>query len=98
MVNMSNLTMFLMIKTFSNNLVITIYDIIISKQAAKFIKSLQPGYRNKIKIIFNSLRENPYSYPYKKIRGETNLYRIRVGNYRILYEINKENNLVIYQN
>ncbi|MEM2259425.1 MAG: type II toxin-antitoxin system RelE/ParE family toxin [Candidatus Thermoplasmatota archaeon] len=30
-----------------------------------------------------------------KIRGEINLYRIRLGKHRILYEIDRENNRVI---
>ncbi|WP_337954342.1 type II toxin-antitoxin system RelE/ParE family toxin [Aciduliprofundum sp. MAR08-339] len=41
------------------------------------------------------LRQNPYAYPYKKIRGENNTYRIRVGKYRILYEIDKINMQII---
>jgi len=65
------------------------YDILFTKQAAKFVRSLDEGYRNKLREIFEELRINPFSWPYKKIRGETNLYRIRVGVYRILYEINR---------
>jgi len=65
------------------------YEIVFTKQAAKFIQSLDKGYRNKFREIVESLRINPFSWPYKKIRGEINLYRIRVGTYRILYEINR---------
>jgi len=71
------------------------YEIIFSKKAAKFISSLPEGYKNKIKETVSVLKENPYGYPYKKIRGETNVYRIRVGEYRILYEIDKNDNLII---
>ncbi len=71
------------------------YEILFSKKAAKFVSNLPPGYKNKLKEILSALKENPYSYPYKKIRGETNLYRIRIGKYRILYEINKDKNQII---
>ena len=73
------------------------YEIIISGKAAKFISDLPPGYKSKIKEILLTLKDNPYGYPYKKIKGETNLYRIRVGKYRILYEvnINKDNKQII---
>ena len=71
------------------------YKIIISKKASEFILQLDKGYKNKIKTILYSLKNNPFSYPYKKIRGETNLYRIRVGKYRILYEVNKKENLIV---
>ena len=53
------------------------------------------NYKNKIKEILTVLKDNPYAYPYKKIRGETNLYRIRIGKYRILYEISKEYNKIV---
>ena len=41
-----------------------------------------------------SLAANPYPPGYKKLIGYDNQYRIRVGNYRILYEI-KGNELLI---
>lgn len=46
------------------------YEIIFSKRAAKFISELPKGYRNKIKEILKVLQQNPYSYPYKKIKSE----------------------------
>lgn len=48
---------------------------------------LKPLAKIGVKKIFETLTINPYGYPYKKIKGEQNLYRIRVGGYRILYEI-----------
>jgi len=71
------------------------YDVILSKKAAKFISNLPSDYKDKIRTILSVLKENPYGYPYKKIRGETSLYRIRVGKYRILYEVDKRNRRVI---
>jgi len=65
------------------------YEIIFTRQAVKFVQSLDKGYRNKIREIIEKFKVNPFSWPYKKIRGETNLFRIRVGKYRILYEINR---------
>jgi len=71
------------------------YEIIFSRHAVKFISALPQNYKNKFKEILEILKENPYAYPYKKIRGETNLYRIRIGKYRIMYEINKKQNQII---
>jgi mRNA interferase RelE/StbE len=72
------------------------YELIFSKEVARFIESLDKGYKRKIKEILEALRGNPFSYPYKKIRGEQNLYRIRVGKYRILYEVEiKKDRIVI---
>ena len=63
------------------------YEVVFTKKACKFIISVQKAYKEKIRAVVEHLRENPFSYPYKKIRRETNLYRIRVGKYRILYEV-----------
>ena len=65
------------------------YAVVFSKKAARFVEKLDRGYKDKVKKITEILRENPFAYPYKKIRGEPNLYRIRVGKYRILYEIDR---------
>ena len=72
-----------------------VYEIIFSRKAAKFILSMPKKYREKIKNILENLRENPYAYPYKKIKGEVNVYRIRIGRYRLLYEVDKKNGRII---
>jgi mRNA interferase RelE/StbE len=42
------------------------------------------------------LAEDPYREGVRKIKGSDDLYRIRVGDYRVLYEIDdKEKNLMI---
>ena len=64
------------------------YKVEFKKQAFKFIQNLDKKTQDKLEKIFNSLSENPFSMPYKKIVGFDNMYRIRVGEYRILYTIN----------
>ncbi|MCK4848609.1 MAG: type II toxin-antitoxin system RelE/ParE family toxin [Candidatus Heimdallarchaeota archaeon] len=63
------------------------YEILFSRKAAKAIRSLPKIYQKRLKEILSSLKINPYSYPYKKIQGEVGLYRIRLGKFRILYEV-----------
>ncbi|MBN1168132.1 MAG: type II toxin-antitoxin system RelE/ParE family toxin [Methanospirillaceae archaeon] len=65
----------------------TEYQIIIHRKNLAFIKELQPSYQNKIRDILKTLGSNPFAYPYTKIRGEEHIFRIRVGEYRILYEV-----------
>ena len=71
------------------------YEVIFTKKAAKQVRNLQDAHRRKLKEIIVALSENPFSYPYKKIRGEEHTYRIRVGQFRILYEVDDENNRVV---
>lgn len=59
------------------------YKIEYEKQALKFIKS-QP--QNQIKRIFKAVGALPDG-DIKKLKGATELYRLRVGDYRILYTI-----------
>ena len=64
------------------------YEVIISKRAAKEIKDLP---RQEIPRIFQkikSLGEDPRPPGCKKLSGkEEELYRIRSGNYRVVYSI-----------
>ncbi len=63
------------------------YEIIFSREAKKNISELDHGYKTKLKIILKNLSEHPFSYPYKKLKGKENTYRIRLGKYRIIYYV-----------
>jgi len=69
--------------------VIEIYQIFISKNAEKFIGQLKPAHLSKFKEIVTELKKSPFNYPYKKIRGKKNTYRIRIGDIRVLYYVDK---------
>jgi len=71
------------------------YEIGFTRKAAEFIRSLPKGQKEKLRKFLELMKDNPFSHPYRKIRGETNLYRIRLGKYRMLYEINEELKKVI---
>jgi mRNA interferase RelE/StbE len=43
-----------------------------------------------IRNVLNSLGEEPRPVGCKKLIGSKNRWRIRIGNYRILYEINDD--------
>ncbi|QJD83277.1 type II toxin-antitoxin system RelE family toxin [Cohnella herbarum] len=73
------------------------YRVIFSGEAEKSLKNLE---KDTIRRIFNALQqlsEKPYENPHtKKMKGkEGNYYRLRVGSYRVIYEI-KNNELIIY--
>ena len=66
------------------------YEIIFTEKASNFAEKLPKANKRKLKEILEKLKENPFSYPYRKIKGESNLYRIRIGTYRILYEVDEK--------
>ena len=62
------------------------YKLVVEKYALKNIAKINPSHLPAIKDSIASLAVNPRPQGYKKLKG-TNAYRIRCGNYRIIYEI-----------
>ena len=63
------------------------YQINFSKKASKNLDKIQdPNYSN-IKSAIINLAENPRPSGYIKLKNRGNAYRIRVGDYRVIYEI-----------
>jgi mRNA interferase RelE/StbE len=60
------------------------YRVVIKKRAKKFIDKLPKN--EKIRIVA-AIEELPYGRNIKLMKGHENLYRLRIGEYRILYTI-----------
>lgn len=60
------------------------YRIILKKKAKKFIDKLPKN--EKIRIV-HALEQLPNGEDTKTLKGYTDLFRLRVGNYRIIYKI-----------
>jgi mRNA interferase RelE/StbE len=65
------------------------YTVLIERYAQKQIMKLGKKAIPVIKAAIAGLADNPRPYGYKKLKGEE-AYRIRVGDYRIIYEINDD--------
>ena len=66
------------------------YQIIIHKQALKELVQLPKKDNQKIRLAIDKLAENPRPVGCKKLKGEHEyIWRIRVGDYRILYSIDE---------
>lgn len=63
------------------------YQIEISNRAAKQLKKLSTDIRDRINEKILELADNPRPSGVVKLENTDNKYRIRVGSYRILYEI-----------
>ena len=70
------------------------YRIEISRRAAKAVVSLDKPLRRKILAAIDALSGNPRPVGCKKLAGQQ-AWRIRVGEYRIIYEIHDQVLLVI---
>lgn len=63
------------------------YRVELTPRAQRDFKALDGSVRGRIKQRIESLAENPYPQGIKKIEGEDELYRLRAGDYRILYQV-----------
>ncbi|ADC65152.1 addiction module toxin, RelE/StbE family [Ferroglobus placidus DSM 10642] len=69
--------------------------ILISKSALKELKSLPESVRRIIKDRISKLAYFPLArLDVKKLRGYQNVYRMRVGDYRVIFEYSKENRTI----
>lgn len=71
------------------------YRIEFSRCAEKQFKKLPSQIQQLLRPQIDALVENPRPTGVKKLEGEDNRYRIRVGNYRVVYEVQQEVLLVI---
>jgi mRNA interferase RelE/StbE len=62
------------------------YSLNFSKQALKELEKINEPYYANIKQAIANLTKNPRPQGYKKLKGRDG-YRIRTGNYRIIYHI-----------
>jgi mRNA interferase RelE/StbE len=66
------------------------FEIFVSNKAKKFLRSLDRKVANEITIALSFLKVNPVpvkEYDVKKLSRETDFYRIRIGRYRVVYNV-----------
>ena len=63
------------------------YHIVVEKWAAKFIRKQQPAQQ---KRIMQALAQLPFAGDIKPMACSEGFYRLRVGDYRILYTVEEE--------
>lgn len=76
----------------------TVYPLKIHKAVKKFLQSLSPNEQQRFKQKLDYLCENPYQHlklDIKPLQGSGSLYRLRVGKYRLIYQID-ESELIIF--
>ncbi|MGE0197292.1 MAG: type II toxin-antitoxin system RelE/ParE family toxin [Parachlamydiales bacterium] len=71
------------------------YKVQLKRSVIKTLKSLPQKEVKKIAKKIDSLEQNPVPKDSKKLKGEKDLYRVRVGDYRILYFFQNSNLTVL---
>jgi mRNA interferase RelE/StbE len=63
------------------------YSILLAPAAERQLRSFIPALQKRLVKRMKSLRNNPRPQGVKKLAGDDDLYRIREGDYRIIYTI-----------
>ena len=63
------------------------YKVEFTKSARKALDRIPNTVRNQLAVKIYSLKDDPRPDGCKKLKGEEDLYRIRVGDYRVVYLI-----------
>jgi mRNA interferase RelE/StbE len=73
------------------------YRIEITNTAHHHIRGLSRMNRQRVNEAIAQLSQDPRPIGVKKLKGEVDFYRIRVGDYRILYEIDDSAKLIVIE-
>ena len=65
------------------------YRVEIDRQALKSLKDLPKKVRRQLAACLDALAKNPFPPGAEQIKGQTDIWRIRSGNYRIAYTVEK---------
>jgi mRNA interferase RelE/StbE len=67
-----------------------LFEINAKKNVLKFINNLDSKTKEKLKDILFTLKNNPVPvriYDVAKLKGYDSIYRVRIGNLRLVYEV-----------
>jgi mRNA interferase RelE/StbE len=71
--------------------------VFLSLRAKAFLDGASPGLKRRLEAKILELLATPYPSGCKKLKGAPNAYRLRVGDYRILYVISKRGEIVVFK-
>jgi mRNA interferase RelE/StbE len=71
------------------------YQLAFRESAAKELRGLPLGLKIRIEEAVESIREEPRKAGVRKLKGYSHSYRIRVGDYRVVYEILDEQHRIV---
>jgi mRNA interferase RelE/StbE len=64
-----------------------VFEVVLHREAARELRALPKKLRQRVSLVIDDLAVNPYRPDAAKLQGRANAYRIRFGDYRLLYEV-----------
>ncbi len=73
------------------------YNVVFTKSAKRDMKNLPNPIFDRVVLVLERIRINPRRYvrPIKGIKSDIPIYRLRVGDYRVILGINYEKNEIV---
>jgi mRNA interferase RelE/StbE len=71
------------------------YTVLLAPPAERQLKAFAPPVQKRLVRRLKTLRDNPRPQGVKKLAGEDDLYRIREGDYRIIYAIQDKELIIL---
>jgi len=74
------------------------YRVFLERKASRQLEKLDKDVRDRIVEALHVLRDEGFSRKLNivKLRGYKNNYRLRVGRYRVLFELEAERTIIVY--
>ena len=70
-------------------------QILVTKQAKKDLEKIPKKIYQRISEDIFLLAENPFPLNSKKLHSEDSFYRMRIGDYRVVYQLNVKERIII---
>ncbi|ASJ01104.1 type II toxin-antitoxin system RelE family toxin [Thermococcus gorgonarius] len=74
------------------------YEVLVHRDVLKKLKDAPESVREKFRELAEELRFNPIpseKFDVKKLRGRENTFRVRLGDYRVIYELQRKKLLIL---
>lgn len=62
----------------------------------KDLKKLPQKLRQKLELIVETIRQDPFQIKTKKLAGHSGLFRYRLGDYRLVYYLDQKNKKILF--
>jgi len=72
------------------------YNVLLKKSVDKDLRRIDPAQIPRIVEAIKELATDPFSSGSRKLRGTENPYRVRIGDYRIVYQVDDKVRLLPY--
>ncbi|OGQ21660.1 MAG: hypothetical protein A3I05_04955 [Deltaproteobacteria bacterium RIFCSPLOWO2_02_FULL_44_10] len=65
------------------------YELLFKPSFFKDLKRLPKEIRDRLTLVFENIRRDPFAVAAKRLVGYTDLYRYRLGDYRLVYYVKR---------